>query len=68
MKIYDFILQGDDATHDNAYRAVFDMPWSEIEQTEQDKPTHSRFVDSFERITTWYDYAAHYFFFTDADA
>jgi len=65
MKIYDFILQDHEATPDNAYRAVFDTCWDEIEQTEQDKPQHSRFIDSAEGIDTWYDYGADYYFFTD---
>jgi len=65
MKLYDHILQGHDATEQNAINHAMQVDWAGIEITEQDKPRHSRFIDNHNGINIYYDYGADYYFFED---
>lgn len=65
MQTYDLILQGDEATEENAINTANGLDWQEIETTEQPKPRHSRHVTSVNGIDIYYDYGADYYFFAD---
>jgi hypothetical protein len=67
MLIYDHILQGHEATEENAMNQARGLDWSSIEISEQNKPMHSRFFDTINGIDIYYDYGADYYFFADAD-
>lgn len=64
--VYDAILQGDDATEENAIDYARGMVWSECETTEQ-SIGHCQHVDTVAGVHIYYDYAADYYFFTDAE-
>ena len=66
MLIYDFILQGDEATEENAMCATTGIDWQEIETSEINRPyTHSKYIDSNNGIDVYYDYGADYYYFVD---
>ena len=62
---YDHILQGDEATEDNAIQCAKNVAWNEIETTEQNIE-HARHVRRVDDIEIYYDYAADYYFFCPA--
>lgn len=64
MKIYDQILQGDEATEENALDCAASMVWSECEALEQ-HIKYYYYVDTINGIGVYYDYGADYYFFTD---
>ena len=64
-KIYDFILQGDEATENGARAAVDGLDWTEVESAETDLPRHKNLVDIVAGVGIWYDFGADYYFFTD---
>lgn len=63
-QFYDIILQGDEATEENAYNLVCDLDWKDLETTEQDLP-NLRFIDSLNGISIYYDFGADYYCFTE---
>jgi len=65
MKLFNHILQGDEATEQNAYDHATGLDWSECETREQDKPAHSQYVDSVNRIGIWYCYGTDSYFFEE---
>ena len=68
MKLFDHILQGHEATYENACECIEGLDWSEIPVTEQARPTHSERVgDPCMDIQVWYDYGADYYFFEDLE-
>lgn len=64
MKFYDFILQGSDATEENAIDTVKNLDWSEIETEEASYP-NLIYVEQINRIGIWYNYGCDYYCFTD---
>lgn len=64
MKVFDTILQGDEATLENAMDYARGMVWDEVETTEQDIK-YAEFVDSVDGVDVYYDYGADYYFFVD---
>jgi len=65
MKLFDFILEGDEATEENAMGAVLGLDWMDINTTEQPKPKYAEYVNSNNGINIYYDYGADYYFFED---
>ena len=65
MMIYDAILEGDEATEENALDYARGMVWDEVEVSEQEIK-YSKFVDTVDGIDVYYDYGADYYFFADA--
>lgn len=69
MKLFDFIVSGEDLDNNNCEIRdyVYGMVWCEMECREQSKPLHSRYIDTIDGISIWYDYGADYFFFEDLE-
>ena len=65
MMIYDAILEGDEATEENALDYARGIAWDEVEVSEQEIK-YSHFVDTVDGIDVYYDYGADYYFFADA--
>ncbi len=64
MKVYDAILQGDDATEENAINYASGLVWCEVETSNQDIK-YCDHIDTINGIGVYYDYGADYYFFTD---
>ena len=62
--VYDYILQGDNATEKNARQAADQLVWSEIETSDQNIKYH-KYVDTINGVEIYYDYGADYYFFTE---
>lgn len=65
MKIYDHILQGSDATLENAIERAKGMDWQSMETTEQDKPTNADYKASANGVDVYYDLACDTYLFVD---
>jgi hypothetical protein len=67
MKIFDTIYNSyeTEGGHKGAIDYLRGMAWCEVETTEQPKPLHSDYVESYQGVDLYYDYAADYYFFTD---
>ena len=65
MKYFDYILQGHEATEENAILAAQGLDWSGIEEEEQ-VLSFMRYVTTENGIDIWYCYAADYYAFSDA--
>ena len=67
MLYYDLILQGEEATEENARElAMCGASLSESELLEQDIK-HVRYVDTINGVDIYYDFGADYYCFTPAD-
>tara|TARA_B100000767_G_C19435122_1_gene397634 strand:- start:27 stop:230 length:204 start_codon:yes stop_codon:yes gene_type:complete len=66
MLTFDHILQGHEATLENAKDHARGLDWGGVECSEQSKPTHSRFEETVNGIDIYYDFGADYYFFVDA--
>ena len=64
MKFYDHILQGHEATEQNAYDAARGLDWQAIETKEQSLP-NLRYIDTVNGVGIYYDFAGDYYVFTD---
>ena len=58
------ILQGDEATEENARDYARQIDWSEC-QPEWQSIGHANHIDTIDGIGIYHDYAADYYFFTD---
>lgn len=67
MKTFNFILQGHEATEENARNAARGLDWT-AEETEDFNLNNSNFIDSINGIDIYYNYAADYYFFSEAEA
>ena len=65
MRYFDYILQGHEATEENAILAAQGLDWSEIEEEEQ-VLSFMRYVTTENGIDIWYCYAADYYAFSEA--
>ncbi len=63
-KFFDFILQGSEATEENAYSAARGLDWQEIEVTEANYP-FLNYVDTVNGVGIWYNYGSDDYYFTD---
>lgn len=67
MLYYDLILQGHEATEENARNmALCGAALSESEVIEQYLP-HLEYVDTINGVDIWYDFSAGYYCFSDAE-
>lgn len=66
MKTYDIILQGSEATLENAIDLCNGLDWSEVEVSEQNLPNKS-YQDTINGIDIYYDFAADYYFFSPCE-
>lgn len=68
MKIYDFILQGHEATEENATDAARGLDWQEIEAREENiKLSDAYFIDKINGLEIYYNFGADYYFFAEAE-
>ena len=65
MKLYDCTYPSNQNGHNDAIEYLRGMVWCEVETTEQDKPGHSDYIESFEGVDLYYCYGADYYFFAD---
>ena len=68
MKIYDHILQGNDATEENAREHAQGYDFSQDEEP-QEHPyqfQHHTFIEEVNNINIYYNSTADYYFFTEA--
>lgn len=63
-KFFDFILQGSEATEENAYSAARGLDWQEIETQEANYP-FLNYVDTVDGVGIWYNYGSDDYYFTD---
>lgn len=70
MILFDYIVEGYDVTHEerDLLNLVHGLCWDEIETTEQEQPTHSRYLFTRNGISAYYDYGADYYFFEEVTA
>ena len=61
---YDFLLQGSEATEENAIDCANGLDWSEIETYEADYP-YLTYVDTINGIDIWYNYGHDAYYFTE---
>lgn len=62
---FDFVLENQDATLDNAIDAAHGLDWTEIETSEFTPSYHCKYCESINGVGIWYDRAADYYFFED---
>ena len=65
MRVYDYILQGWEATEQNAFDAALGLDWGSIETTEGNRTRYSDHIDTINGIEIYYDYGADYYYFVD---
>lgn len=65
MKTYDHILQGHEATLENAISHAMGLDWQDIEQKEDGTYFIGDYVDSYNGIDIHYKMIADYYYFTD---
>lgn len=63
-RFFDFILQGSDATKENAYDAARGLDWMEMETKEATYP-YLNYIDTINGVGIWYNYGADSYYFTD---
>lgn len=65
MRTFDYILEGSEATLDNAIAAAKGLDWQEIETTENDSLPYLEFKEEHNGVEIWYCYAGDIYLFTD---
>ena len=65
MKIYNHILQGHEATLENAIDHALHFDFSQCETEKRDKYEHSTLTESIGGVDIYYDYAADYYYFVE---
>lgn len=63
MKIFNVSI--DNIEEPEALEWLRGFVWCECETTEQERPTHSRYITEYEGVAMYYDYGADYYFFED---
>ena len=66
MITFDYILQGDDATEQNAIDTANGLDWPELDSSESDIK-YSRYIETVNGVDIYYDYGADYYFFAEPD-
>ena len=61
---FDHILDGHDATEENAYDHARGLDWQEIETSEGDYP-YLNYVDTVNGVGIWYNYGHDAYYFSD---
>lgn len=66
MNIFEYILQGHEATLDNAVSAANNLDWSGVGTYYRETPyLHSDFIVCVNGVRIFYDYGADYYYFVD---
>lgn len=65
MYTYDLVLEGHEATLENAIEHAKHQDWSSISKTKNNYIAHKQFEQTVNGIDIWYCYGACYYFFTD---
>lgn len=70
MRLFDYTVEGYNVTHEerDLLNIVHGLWWDEIDITEQERPTHSRYLFTQNGVSAYYDYGADYYFFEEAIA
>jgi hypothetical protein len=63
-KFFNYILQGSDATEENAIQAANGLDWQEIEVSDEDFP-NLQYVDTVNGVGIYYNYGHDAYYFTD---
>jgi len=66
MKIFNFILEGHEATLSNAQDHARGQDWQSIETTENGSLPYLDYKEEINGVEIWYCYAADCYIFTDA--
>jgi len=66
MNIYNHILQGHEATIDNAYEHAMGIDWQSIETTYNDSLPYLQYIDTVNGVDIWNVYADGSYIFSDA--
>jgi len=66
MLVYDAILQGHEATEENARNYALGLDWQAEEQSKYTGRDHN-YIDSINGIDIYYHFGADYYFFTDTE-
>jgi len=64
MMFFDYILQGEDATEDNAIQAAQGLDWQEIEVHEGNYP-YLDYIDTVNGVGIYHNYGHNAYYFTD---
>jgi len=67
MRTYDHILQGSEATLENAIEHAKHLDWQDIEQTEQNNLPYLCFKDEHNGIEIWECYGTGSYIFSDSE-
>jgi hypothetical protein len=67
MLIYNYTLQGHEATLENAQNAARGLDWQEIEKTKNDSLPYLRFIETINGIEIWECYGTASYLFTDVE-
>lgn len=65
MTTYDFILQGSEATEENAKDFAQDLDWNEVSKTENNGLPYLDYIETLNGVDIWYDYKGGYYIFSD---
>jgi len=66
-KFFNYILQGSEATEENAIQAARGLDWQEVETTEANYP-NLQYVGTLNGVGIYYNYGSDDYYFTDEDA
>jgi hypothetical protein len=68
MKVYSTILQGSEATKENAINWATGFDFSEDDTTEYNRSLlHHNYINTVNGIEIYYDFAADYYFFAESE-
>ena len=65
MYTYNHILQGHEATKENAYNHARGIDWMSVDKTYNDKLPYLDYIDTVNGIDIWYCYGADIYLFSD---
>ena len=65
MKLYNHILQGHEATEENAYDHARGIDWQDVEKTDNPTLPYLQYIDTINGIDIWYVYADGSYLFSD---
>jgi len=64
MITYDIILQGHEASLENAREHILGLDWAEVGKQKYNGSDHS-YIETFRGVEIYHHYGADYFFFAD---
>lgn len=68
MIVFDHIVQGSDATEENAIATAQGFDFSEIDTAENPAPSRNyNYIDTINGIEIYYDFCGDYYFFAPAE-